>query len=89
MSDCTNSACAIGLVMIIFHSLLQIFWPSFAFCGIKKTHKFALFMGDSNDTHLNMLVASTGDLQHPDRCLYATTRLRDNLHKWKKKEEGW
>lgn len=36
LSDCTNSAYAIGLVMIIFHSLRQIFWPSFAFCGIKQ-----------------------------------------------------
>lgn len=36
LSDCTNSACAIGLMMIIFHSPLQIFWPSFAFCGIKN-----------------------------------------------------
>lgn len=38
-SDCTNSACATDLAMIIFHSLLQILWPSFAFCGIKKKNR--------------------------------------------------
>lgn len=43
LSDCSNSACAEkkkkGSVMIIFHSPLQIFWPSFAFCGIRKEKK--------------------------------------------------
>lgn len=39
LSDCSNSGCAMGLVMIIFHSPLQIFWPSFAFCGVKKKKK--------------------------------------------------
>lgn len=53
LSDCSNSACAIGLVMIIFHLQLQIFWPSFAFCGTKKRVSY-LQLAALSGSHLNV-----------------------------------
>lgn len=81
LSDCSNSACAIGLVMIIFHLQLQIFWPSFAFWKKKKKKKKGggggggwglsyLQLAALSGSHLDMLLQEPVlFLQHSEKCL--------------------